>query len=170
MIAANFTIIDGIINIICLTLQFYFGKKYYDICCSKLHKSCESRYTKNVNSRLQKSVAAQNSLHILQLKTLDKQGTLGIDRIPTQKNLFEGHDYANQTISIDGGGDGDEKQASSLNDEDMRMSGNNAGTIASTAPQTFTMPSIPLEVNTEEIGTELFELANENMKSFSQGM
>ena len=39
----------------------------------------------------------------------------------------------------------------------MRMSGNNAGTIASTAPQTFTMISVPLEANTEEIGTELVD-------------
>ena len=76
IIVANFTIIDGIINVICLTLQFYFSKKYYDICCSKLQKTCERRYTKNVNSRLQKSEAAQNSSHILQLKTLYKRGTL----------------------------------------------------------------------------------------------
>ena len=81
MIVRNLNMIDGFINVICLTLQFYFSTHYYRKYCIKLHKLCESRYTKSVNLKLQESVDDEE--HCLQLKKLDRQGTIGIERVAT---------------------------------------------------------------------------------------
>ena len=76
-------LLDGIINIICLSFQFYFFKSKYNKYCGILRRCCESRYTRKINSNLSKqaSIASKNNSSFLQLKKLDRQGTVGIERV-----------------------------------------------------------------------------------------
>ena len=95
-LAANVLIMDGIVNIICIAIQFYFFKLSYDKYCGTCHRCCESRYTQSINSQLIKQASQSghgnnnnngNNASFLQLKQLDRQGTVGIERVLSKDNL-----------------------------------------------------------------------------------
>ena len=82
-VATIVIMLDPIINVICLYLQFYFSRNLYFCVCKKAHWYFESQYTKNINSTL-KRIPTQDT--ILQLKKLDKQGSVAIERIKSQNH------------------------------------------------------------------------------------
>lgn len=80
-VTAIFIVIDGIVNCLCLYLQYHINRKTYHKLCIKLHKYCELRYTKDINTTLRKHDT------LLKIKKLDDKGTVGIERIATMDKI-----------------------------------------------------------------------------------